>query len=183
MNHPDIKHNPDPKMRYEITVTIEGAPGPFDSMEGRALYEVNNKACVPEKGGPLNPLRIPPHTDVPFSLTRISDHQYQGTIYLDLLKDEDYFGLGVCHWSMISLTTFLKVKKTNFSPGIVTDEIISAKPSVRYYLQSDYTHASPSRERDVSGRPQKLANGPEGYGPQEQGNIMSVTIRARESFP
>lgn len=183
MNNPDIKHNPDPKMRYEITVTIEGAPGPFDSAEGIAFYEVNNKACVPERGGPLNPLRLPPHTELPFSLTRINDHQYQGTIYLDLLMDEDYFGLGVCHWSLSNIATKLKVKKTTFTPGIDTAEIVSQKPLPRYYLQSNYTDASKGEEWDVSGRPNKLADGPMGYGPQDQDNIFSVTVQARESFP
>ena len=185
MNNPDIKHNPDPKMRYDIVVTIDGAPGPFDSVEGTAFYDVSNKACVPETGGPLNPLRIAPQKNVSFSLIRINEHQYQGIIYLDLLKDEDYFGLGICHWSLTSLTTKLKVEKTTFSPGIFVGDIVSLKPRVRYYLRSDYTNASNGEEWDVSGRANKLANGPEtsGYEPQDQSNIFSVTIQARESFP
>lgn len=185
MNNPDIKHNSDPKMRYEITVTIDGAPGPFDSAEGTAFYQVNNKACVPERGGPLNPLRLAPHTELPFGLTRINDHQYQGTIYLDLLKDEDYFGLGVCHWSLSNLAIELKVKKTTFSPIIGIDEIILLKPTPHYYLRSDYTNASKGEERDVAGRAHKLATGPNtsGYEPQDQDNIFSVTIQAKESFP
>jgi len=185
MNNPDIKHNPNPKMRYEITVTIDGAPGSFDSADGVAFYDVNNKACVPERGGPLNPLRIAPNTDVPFSLTRINENQYQGTIYLDLLKDEDYFGLGVCHWSMSNIAVRLKVKRTTFSPGIGTNEIISLKPLPRYYLRTDYTNASNNEEWDVSGRANKLSHGPNtsGYEPQDQDNIFSVTIQARERFP
>jgi hypothetical protein len=47
MNAPDIKHNPYPKMRYEITLTIKGAPGPFESIKGYMLYKVTNEQCAP----------------------------------------------------------------------------------------------------------------------------------------
>ncbi|MQQ99823.1 hypothetical protein [Glaciimonas soli] len=47
MNTPDIKQNPHPKMRYEITLTIKDAPGPFDAVTGFMQYDVTNEQCSP----------------------------------------------------------------------------------------------------------------------------------------
>lgn len=34
-------------MRYEITMAIQGAPGPFDAVSGFVQYKVSNDHCVP----------------------------------------------------------------------------------------------------------------------------------------
>jgi hypothetical protein len=46
--NPDIRQNPHPKMRYDITMTIEGAPSPFDSVNGHMQYDISNERCAPE---------------------------------------------------------------------------------------------------------------------------------------
>jgi hypothetical protein len=103
MKQPDIKLNPQPKMRYELTLSVHDAPGPFESVSGFMQYEVQNEQeCVPADviSGHHQRLSIDP--DIEFK--RLGDSQtYKGTVYLDLVQDGDYYGLGVCRWKMVGL--------------------------------------------------------------------------------
>lgn len=42
MKTPDIKQNSHSKMRYEVTLTVNSAPGPFDAVMGFVQYTVMN---------------------------------------------------------------------------------------------------------------------------------------------
>lgn len=43
---PDVKINPSPKERYEITPILE-APPPFSRVTGNADFAIRNKSCMP----------------------------------------------------------------------------------------------------------------------------------------
>jgi hypothetical protein len=132
MNTPDVKHNPNPKMRYEITLTIKDAPGPFESITGYMLYKVVNEQCAPfEKF--IGIYRTPPGQNVPFALTRVNDHEYNGIIYLDLLQDEDYYGKGACRWSMPFVLTNLKGGGVTFAPDVSQEQIIQQQSVTLYF--------------------------------------------------
>ncbi|BDU23249.1 hypothetical protein [Dyella sp. GSA-30] len=174
MKTPDIKKNPHPKMRYELTMTIKDAPGQFDSITGFVQYEVLNKACVPETGGPMNAMRLAPQLDPPLEFTRINDSEYRATVYLDRLQDEDYYGLGVCRWSMTGVVTRLRVGKGRFSPDLSPDEVFSQKPITRYYVHADYT------DRDSEG----LRTGESSLSSFDQAHqigAFSITLAAKEA--
>ncbi len=50
MAHGDPKNprkNPHPAQRYEVIATAD-APGPWDSVQGAAFFDVTNVACVPK---------------------------------------------------------------------------------------------------------------------------------------
>lgn len=134
MKKPDIKHNPNPKMGYEITLIIDDAPGPFESVTGLMQYEVANERCAPEH--PISGSRHPPLAPVPFSLSRVGDNTYTGTLYLDLLLSEDYFGLGMCHWTMKYASIGMRAGGVTFSAGI-SGEKISAQASELTYFPKD----------------------------------------------
>lgn len=173
---PDIKQNPHPTMRYDITITIDGAPGPFDSVGGFMQYEVTNKQCVPLTGGPMNPMRIPPLAHPPIDFKRVSDNVYTGTVYADYFLDEDYFGLGVCHWSLMSVTARLKVKDLTIAPSLLSDEIFSQREVRAYFVSGDYfdngTERSSYGSRRLSDYPSEL-----------QKDIFSIILAAKESVP
>ncbi|MDL9998462.1 hypothetical protein QTI24_07620 [Variovorax sp. J22P240] len=137
MKTPDIKQNPHPKMRYEITLTIQDAPGPFESVEGYVYYEVTNKECSPE-----NPISGTwgqrPTASIPLVFTPIADGVYTGTVYLDLLQDEDYFGLGVCHWKFGTAGASLKAKEVGFTPGISSASIATGRSETTYFSREHY---------------------------------------------
>lgn len=132
MNTPDIKQNPHPKMRYEITMVIKDAPGPFDSVTGFMQYDVANERCAPYERF-IGIYRKPPGQSPPIALTRTGDGEYKGTLYLDLLQDEDYYGLGVCHWSMVAAIMRLKSQEVTFSPYLLQKQIVSQESVTLYF--------------------------------------------------
>jgi hypothetical protein len=133
---PDIKLNPNPRMRYEITVEVKGAPGPFDRAEGVVDYRVANEACVPMT--PVTGATVPPEKRVPITLTAAGDGTYKGEIFADLLQDEDYFGKGVCHWSVVAASANLFVKNVDFSAPLFHDDLLKGKSTTRYYSNRSY---------------------------------------------
>ncbi|WP_333680350.1 hypothetical protein [Dyella sp.] len=137
MNTPDIKHSPHPKMRYEITLMIKDAPGPFESVKGYMLYKVVNEQCSPfeEFAGIYRP---PPDQDLPFTLTRVNNQEYKGVIYLDLLQDADYYGKGVCHWNMPFVLANLKVGEVTFAPDMSQSQIIQQQSIPQYFPKKAY---------------------------------------------
>lgn len=133
---PQIKRNPSPTA-YEITMTIENAPGPFGSIEGVMQYETAlDDPCMPDLGGMAGTrMRLKEH--VPVTLTQVGENKYRGIYYTDLLVDEDYYGLGVCHWSMIaarvSLSAGVTEGETRFFENIFFDDLVT-KDQVRVHF-------------------------------------------------
>ncbi|GLQ93038.1 hypothetical protein [Dyella acidisoli] len=137
MSTPDIKHNTNPKVRYEITLTIKDAPGLFDSVTGFMQYDVANEQCTPYERF-TGIYRTPPGQSPPIAFSRVSDNQYKGTLHLDLLQDEDYYGLGVCHWSMTAAIARLKFQEATFSPDISQKQIVAQQSVTIYFPKSGY---------------------------------------------
>lgn len=171
----DAKRNATPKMRYEVTLTIENAPGPFDSVTGFMQYEVTNKDCVPVTGAPMNPLRLAPMADPKIVFTKVADNVYKAAVYGDYFKDEDYFGLGVCHWSLMAVITSLNINKLSLSPHLSPDELFSQKTITRYFVRQVYL------QNDVS-IPDLGEPSPANYPPDRQKDIFSVTLSSKEGF-
>ncbi|HEV2681062.1 MAG TPA: hypothetical protein VGV14_11225 [Rhodanobacter sp.] len=179
MKTPDIKQNPHPRMRYEITMTIEGAPGPFDSVSGFVQYKVSNDRCVPLT--PISGATLPPEKSVPLELSHVSDSVYKGTIYVDLLQDEDYYGLGVCHWAVVAATASLKVKKVDFSPDLFADSILKQASETRYFSKKQFEAVGRGELAPpvVSGvLPAEYRN----FKPEWQQDMFPVTLSAKEDF-
>ncbi len=139
MNNPEIKLNPNPRMRYEVTVRIEDAPGPFDTVNGTVDYRVSNEDCVPMT--PVTGATIPPSKRVPLKLVSIGNDTYRGELFADLLQDEDYFGKGVCHWSIVAAGVEARVKKMDFAASLPKDQIFAHKPVTQYYSNRAYAES------------------------------------------
>jgi hypothetical protein len=178
MNTPDIKQNPHPRMRYEITVTIQDAPGPFDSINGDVQYGVANDDCVPLQ--PFSGAQLSPDKHVPLVFTRVSGNLYKATMYADLLLDEDYYGRGVCHWSIVGASADLRIKDGALSPAIFHDDIMAQKPVTTYFANGDYlaaTKKSSGDERAIFGSPNRAL-----YGSDSRTDLFSITLAAKEDF-
>ncbi len=179
MKTPDIKQNPHPKMRYEITMTVQGAPGPFDTVSGFVQYKVSNDRCVPLT--PISGATLPPEKSVPLELSRVGDDVYKGALYVDLLQDEDYYGLGICHWSVVAATVSLKVKKADFSPDLLADSILKQASQTRYFSKKQFGAV----ERGELAPPVISGVLPaeyEAFKPEWQQDMFSVTLSAKEDF-
>lgn len=177
MKKPDIKLNPHPKMRYEITLTIEGAPGPFDAVEGTAGYEVTNGSCVPLT--PFSGATLTPEKDVPMALIRVSDKVYRGELYVDLLTDEDYFGLGLCRWSMPFANFSLRVGNLVFGHPLALNDILEKKPVTRYFSMLSYRESTPSKDGE---RPWVISGNAQRSDFKEPKSTFSMTLIAKEKF-
>ena len=169
----DAKKNPDPKMRYEVTLTIDNAPGPFDSITGFMQSEITNRECVPETGAPWNRMRLPPQVDPEITFTRVGSNIYRGTVYGDYFQNEDYFGLGVCHWSLAAVGVHLSINKTAFITTIFRDDLFAQKSVIRYVSREIYLN----KDIDIpdSGRSQRTD-----YSPETQDGVFSATLSSKE---
>ena len=172
MKTPNIKQNPHPTKRYEITMTIEGAPGPFDSINGYVLYQVDNEECVPVQ--PFSGARLAQRKSIPLALTR-TGNVYKGTFYGDQLQDDDYFGLGTCHWAIASAGATINVKKVVFASGIGLKEIKTQKPYATYFANASYHDP-----KDQGGDPGDIGTP---YILQHPNEFFSVTLVAKEDTP
>ncbi|WP_266157209.1 hypothetical protein [Dyella silvatica] len=175
MKTPDIKQNPHPKTRYEITMTIDGAPGPFDAVTGFVQYKVSNDRCVPLSPG--SGATLAPEKSVPLDLTRVSDKVYRATFYTDLFQDEDYYGLGVCHWSVVAATAALKVNASDLSPALFIDDIKAQKPVATYFADGEYLDARKGKDSfpTITGSLKRSD-----YQPESRTDIFSITLVAKE---
>lgn len=172
--NPHIQQNPHPKMRYDITMTIEDPPGPFGSVTGFVQYEVANNKCVPED--PLAGVRVTPSTNPPITFTRISDNVYTATVYADLIKDKDYYGKGICHWSMIAVVAELKTNEVTLGPYIGYEDMASHKPNTMYFSKEFYSKSDVPELHD-SGIPYSI------YSTEaDRSEFFAITITAKEHF-
>ncbi|WP_299342411.1 hypothetical protein [uncultured Pseudoxanthomonas sp.] len=135
------KLNPNPKQAYVITMKVEGAPGPFAVVRGVAQYDVEN---APECGRYLKFAGVyPDMTSMEsFPLTRVSDTEYEGRVYFDLLLDEDYFGRGVCRWKFMQAQVALKAtggkQETEFLPYLRAKAVQAEESQTRYFWKGRY---------------------------------------------
>lgn len=142
---PRRKLDPDPKRAYRITLTIADAPGPFASVEGVAQYDVENE----NECGEVNPAtgtRYRMTSNELFVLETVSDHRYEGTVYADLILDEDYYGKGICRWELTDVRAQLRATgattETEFLPAMRGSEVQSQQ-SVKKYFWSGYYPRAP----------------------------------------
>jgi hypothetical protein len=135
----DYKQNPNPKRRYDITMTIADAPGPFASIEGIAQYQAPDCWYTLNKleGVHANPERV-----LPITYAKINDTTYVGTVYLDAMLDEDYFGSGVCKWTLASTHVSLKATgmgdETEFVASVQKEALIAQQSTTTYFLKNFY---------------------------------------------
>jgi len=130
--------NPHPKERYELTFTVHDAPGPFEPVTADVLYVVSNPMCIPTDAFSGAQSESPGVTR-PIPLERIAPQTYRGAVTMDLLANEDLFGLGVCHWNVMSAGIGLAAHGITFGAGITRDEIVSQQTVPAYLWKDDYT--------------------------------------------
>ena len=170
----DYKINSSPEQRYDITMTIANAPGPFASMEGLVQYDVSNSLCLPPPDS--NPGGYSAHMTrhIPFVLTRVSETHYTGTVFADLMLDEDYHGRGVCHWKLIQARVHMKATgadgETLFIPSLSVENLFDGKAVTTYFLKKSYPR-----------HPESTLENPVAFGQSDRSKMMS-TIKDDELF-
>lgn len=147
------KQNPDPKQRYDITMSIANAPGPFASILVSAQYQADDCWYTVDRfaGVNANPTDI-----LSITLTKTNETTYAGTVYLDAMQDGDYHGTGICHWELTSIGASLKATG---SPGearfvsSLSSEKLRAEQAETTYLRKVFYPRDPDIENlPVSGQ-------------------------------
>jgi hypothetical protein len=128
-------------------MTIDDAPGPFDSIEARVQYQVMNSRCVPMlPGSGATPTLS---KAMPLSLVRLDERTYRGSFFADLLQDEDYYGMGICHWEFIATSAALKVNSTTFRPTLFMGPTDPDKSSATYFAKVEYEDTTPGEHNST----------------------------------
>lgn len=172
------KLNPSPRQAFEIVLKIDNAPGAFAVVEGVAQYDVTNEQ---ECG------RIIPATGLagritsqePVQLKKVSDNEYRGTVYLDRMLDEDYYGRGVCQWKFSGAGAMLKATgaegETRFTSFIEADQFVAGTPLTRHYPDRDYPRVESVPDFGQSGH-----EDPSKFRPELQNALFTTTLTAHE---
>ncbi|MEL4378364.1 hypothetical protein [Brucella cytisi] len=146
------KLNANPKQAYEIRLKLENVSdiSPVDrgsalfaSVEGTMQFDVRNAAkCGKSRWLAGNVPVISSHE--PFRLSPISATEYAGTVYTDLILDEDYYGRGVCHWQMtearVALTARDREDDTRFVADLTAQKMSAGDTQQRYFWKGYYPH-------------------------------------------
>ena len=175
------KLNPAPKRGYVITMTLKDAPGPLASIEGVAQYTVENSA---ECGKKIPIAGVFPRisTNEPFVLTRVSESEYRGVVYADLVLDEDYFGRGVCRWAFVEARVRLRAtddeRDTRFVPSIVAESIVAGESDTRYFWKERYP-----RVKDYDAYPVFGEASLDSVPSDKRGEFFTITLNSEEAAP
>lgn len=135
--------NPSPQLRYTVRAVINGAPGPFERIEGHVNYRVDTPACVPLT--PVAGATVVPEKRVPMVFSPAGDNAYKSDLFLDRFLDEDYFGLGVCRWSVVGMTVEFHHSKVTFSPALYDEDLLAGNKVTRFFSTRSYGHAENGR--------------------------------------
>lgn len=181
---PEYRENPDPRQAYRLTMTIEDAPGPLKIMVSAAQYDVVNRECLPppkdNPGGRSSPV---PTNDIPFELTRVSDNQYTGIVYLDGMVDEDYHGRGVCRWELIQAQVQMKATGADGETRFIAmirprdEEFRSAEPKRTYYWTKRYPGS------DLRDFPSFGETDPSRYRPEIHDELFVISLAIEKATP
>jgi hypothetical protein len=177
MTHGDPKNpkkNAHPVKRYEVTITTN-APGPWDEVKGSLRFEVTNPGCTPEDKF-LGVHKMPAGLWEDFELAQVNEKAWKGYFYRDLLQDEDYYGLGVCHWDGTQVAPVFTVHGIAFGSAQMVSEA-SREPQTRYFRNSDFLVHSPEAHRisDFIATDPEVNQHPEAF--------FKITITAKEVTP
>ncbi|WP_434777273.1 hypothetical protein [Neisseria sp. Ec49-e6-T10] len=70
---------------YQMTITIENAPGSFEKLETSISYEAPNFTY---QFAGLSAATAHPDKNIPLQFKKIADNKYRGDFYVDAMKDE-----------------------------------------------------------------------------------------------
>lgn len=134
MEDPKIELNSNASMRYEIIARIEGSPVAFDGFSASVNYRVTNESCVPMT--PVSGIKVAPTKRIDLEVVPIGNNEYRMFVFTDRLKDEDYFGKGICHWSLDAASVIARKGETDFSAGIFQKDITTQSSGSTYYSKN-----------------------------------------------
>lgn len=169
----EYKRNPTPKQTYRITMSVANAPGPLKLMSAGASYQADCAYLLNKLEGVM----AYPEQHLPVTFDRTGMTTYQGTLHLDAIVDEEYFGNGVCHWQFVGFGATFRAtgapEETAFSPSATLDDITGEKPVTTYFWKGHYPREG------IAGYPDSGRLNPEDFKAAVRDQLFSITIETR----
>ncbi|WP_312318946.1 hypothetical protein [Stenotrophomonas sp.] len=174
-----VKLNPAPQEAIGFTWKVEGAPGTFAKVTSLAQYDViNDDEC-----GYIHPVAGTPGrmtTSEPVTLTKVSDTEYAGTVYRDLLQDGNYYDRGLCHWELTGVAVNFRAEgkagATRFQSYIGEDRLVSGGLLILHYAKMDYP-----RDPVVDNYPSSGSADLQKFKPELRSQTFKVTVGRRSA--
>lgn len=181
----ELKERPDPKRAYRIVMTIENGPGPLVPDPGSTQHDIANlQECGRINHNTGMAYHVNAHPQ--FEWKKMSESEYEGTVYADQMVDEDYFGRGVCHWKFTfangSLSATGAENETRFQPTIEAEEIAAGKTVTWYFWKGRYPVDSPLPSNG-KGFSSSGYRSPEEFKAELREDLFSITLAAKEWQP
>lgn len=181
------KLNPAPAQAYEIRLTLanvsdlaSAADGKsaFTVVEGTVQFDASNAA----RCGKSNALsgHVPTMSShESFRLSRISATEYVGIVYADMLLDEDYYGRGVCHWTLTEARVAMRAREdaadTRFVAALSAQKVFDGGTQARYFWKGYYPRFERGQHTDFgSDRLDRVSD-------DKRGEFFTVTMTARKT--
>jgi hypothetical protein len=147
-----FRHNPHPVERYELTVKVDNAPGPFKVASASTNFQIfnlpNNPSqvpaamCVPPEQPNGTPVPILTGDGATIPLTQTSPTTWTGLFNLDEMLDGNYFDHGVCSWEFEGVEVYLGASgakgEMSFYATMGGKNVRHHLPSVMYFSRKVY---------------------------------------------
>ncbi|MGH8081796.1 MAG: hypothetical protein ACREP7_14575 [Lysobacter sp.] len=176
---PTYKQNQKPAQIFDLTVTVDKAPGPFAVVEGSMQYDITNRDCLPPAESFSGVQTTPISTFLPIALKKIGDNTYQGRVALDGLIDDDYFGHGICHFKAIGPSVGFSATsaagETRFYASRYADEMSVTRDKTSHYWKGTYP-----RQREIDDYPDHGSDSPEEFKESIRSELFSITIKVEK---
>lgn len=170
--------NSHPKQAYRLNIKIIDAPGPLQLMGDLNIdYVARNCSYVVSRfeGVSANPKKL-----VENKVRQLRPFEYETIVHIDAMKDEDYFGQGVCHWEPdgfgIAFKAAGKPNETKFNFGDFLNDLIAKKSITKYYWKWAYPYSKNEGGMLYTDSVDFGIISPELYNAQDQKKMFTITI-------
>jgi hypothetical protein len=132
----EVKHKASTKASHILVANFSGLPAPLSNVTATADYVVDDVECVPSQQD--SGARLRSEHSQQLVLQRDENYRFATTFDIDGLQDEDYFGLGICHWALEWVTVRFESETTKFVGALSIDQIKTGKSVQLHYLADDF---------------------------------------------
>ncbi|MBT2748315.1 MULTISPECIES: hypothetical protein [unclassified Lysobacter] len=179
---PEYKQNPTPAQVFDLTITVDKAPGPFLVVKGVMQYDITNMDCLPPADFFSGVQTTPTSIFLPIALKKIKSNTYEGRVSMDGVLNDDYFGHGLCRIKATASTIRFQASDaksdTQFFARMYADDIETNPQKTSYHWRGLY----PKQQR-VDGYPDHGLASPDEFKESLRSDLFSITIAARKVAP
>jgi len=181
----EYKSNPAPQQRYELTMEIHNAPGPFGFIAAGTSYNAPNcyyyvPTLVPHDVSDW------PKAQKSIEMVQVSDTQWKGIFYADAMLDQDDgSGKRTCHWNLVGAWVSLRATSAREDTPFIADlseQDLHAEKAVTFYFYKGTYSQPPIFIDDAHGkRPMSVdGSGRSQFGPAiTDADLFTITLSVR----